>query len=225
MFIELVDSLRCVRPHELTWLVASATRMDARDIVVGELGCHVCGAEYPIVDGIADFTLGQEPQSSPSTDADATDADATKAESPALLGEEMAMRAAALLDLAEPGGFVALTGAWGGCAPRLAELAPRVHLLLLDPPVGTESGDGISLARVHDDIPIRPAMCRGVALDAAHATPRIVTAAVDALRPRGRLVAPASLATPAGITELARDERHWVGEKEAPAPIVRIRRK
>jgi len=215
MFIELVDSLRCIRPHELTWLVASATRLEARDIVVGELGCHVCGTEYPIVDGVADFTLGREPRYAPSADAGTS----------VLTGEDVAMRAAALLDLAEPGGFVVLTGAWGGCAPQLAELAPRVHLLLLDPPAGAESGDGISLARVCDDIPIRPAMCRGIALDPAHATPHLLTAAVDALRPRGRLVAPASLAVPPGVTELARDERHWVGAKEAPAPIVRIGKK
>lgn len=215
MFIELVDSLRCVRPHELTWLVASATRMEARDIVVGELGCHACGAEYPIVDGIADFTLGQGSVHPTSEVASAS----------AFSGEEVAMRAAALLDLVEPGGFAVLAGAWGACAPLLADLTPRVHLLVLDPPPGVESGGGISLARVHDAIPIRPLACRGIALDGAHIAPHLVATAVDALRPGGRLLAPGPLAVPAGITELARDARHWVGEKEAPAPIVRIRRK
>ena len=33
MFIELVDSLRCVASHEETWLVASVSRMDGRHVV------------------------------------------------------------------------------------------------------------------------------------------------------------------------------------------------
>ncbi|MGH7648269.1 MAG: hypothetical protein ACREND_09140, partial [Gemmatimonadaceae bacterium] len=55
MFIEIVDAFRCTRPHELTWLVASADRLEDRDIITGELGCPVCGARYPIVAGVADF--------------------------------------------------------------------------------------------------------------------------------------------------------------------------
>jgi hypothetical protein len=37
MFIELVDALRCPVPHEESWLVASADRMEARHIVDGTL--------------------------------------------------------------------------------------------------------------------------------------------------------------------------------------------
>ena len=55
MFIEVVGSLRCVHEHELSWLVASAYRMEDRHVVSGELGCHVCGARYPVEDGVADF--------------------------------------------------------------------------------------------------------------------------------------------------------------------------
>ena len=46
------------------------------------------------------------------------------------------------------------------------------------------------------------------------------------LRPDGRLVAPAAIPVPAGIRELARDEREWVGAAEgdaatAPVPLRR----
>ncbi|HET7564934.1 MAG TPA: hypothetical protein VFJ96_08070 [Gemmatimonadaceae bacterium] len=188
--------------------------MNDRDIVRGTLGCHVCGTEYPVTDGVADFTLGQ-PVPAPSHGNDVASS----------TDEELALRAAALLDLAEPGGFALLTGAWSACAPSLTALTPRVHLLALDASTTIPSGGGISLARAHDTIPVRPHACRGIALDAAHTTPNLVATAVDALRPGGRLVAPASLLLPPGLTELARDEHHWVAAKASPPPVVRIRKK
>ncbi|HEX6967103.1 MAG TPA: hypothetical protein VF166_15040 [Gemmatimonadaceae bacterium] len=189
--------------------------MEDRDIVHGTLGCHICGAEYPIVDGIADFTLGH---AAPSVVA----AHGSIAQ---FTNDELALRAAALLDLAEPGGFAVLAGTWGACAPALAALTPRVHLLVLDPPDGIPSGAGISLARVHDAVPVRPLACRGIVLDEAHASAPLVATAIEAIRPGGRLVAPAPLPLPAGFTELARDEHQWVGVKASPPPVVHIRRK
>ena len=63
MFIEMIDLLRCVNAHEDTWLVASFSEVTNRIVTRGTLGCPVCSAEYPIQDGVADFTLGE---SSPS---------------------------------------------------------------------------------------------------------------------------------------------------------------
>ena len=52
-----------------------------------------------------------------------------------------------------------------------------------------------------------------------------VATAVPLLKLGGRLIAPASIAVPAGIRELARDERHWVGEKVGDViPLARARR-
>jgi hypothetical protein len=63
-----------------------------------------------------------------------------------------------------------------------------------------------------------------VALDAS-ATPALVAASLQALAPRGRMVAPVSVAVPPGITELARDAELWVGVKEpTPCAIVELRR-
>ena len=56
MFIELVDSLRCIVPHDDTWLVASVGRMDGRHVIDGTLGCPVCHRQFPIRDGAAWFT-------------------------------------------------------------------------------------------------------------------------------------------------------------------------
>jgi protein-L-isoaspartate O-methyltransferase len=57
-----------------------------------------------------------------------------------------------------------------------------------------------------------------VALDERTAAPDRVAAAALALRPGGRLVAPVGAAVPEGVTELARDGRHWVAERTAAAP-------
>ena len=58
MFIELVDALRCPRPHEESWLVLAASRLEARHVLEGTLGCPVCHAQYPIRDGIVDLRPG-----------------------------------------------------------------------------------------------------------------------------------------------------------------------
>jgi len=120
MFIELVDSLRCVNAHEDTWLVAGVTRMDGRRIVEGKLGCPVCRREYPVRDGVARFagTLS-DPESSRLTPA------------PASATEERAMRAAALLGLTDAGGIVVLGGSWADCADAIAELSPS-HVVVLN---------------------------------------------------------------------------------------------
>src|SRR5690348_10899014 len=108
MFIELVDALRCPVPHEESWLVASATRMEARHIVEGTLGCPVCRAEYPIRRGVVHFRRDPSPR-------------ARSADSPRRDPAE-AMRLAAFLGLADAGGFAVLLGAWGAQASALREL-------------------------------------------------------------------------------------------------------
>jgi hypothetical protein len=213
MHIDLVDSLRCVREHPPTWLVARLDAVSGRDIRYGALGCPVCHAEYAIHDGIADF------RTDPLGPAATRGRDDTADAGPMTTS---AWRAAALLDLTRPGGFIILAGAWARTAPTLLDLVDGVDVLALNAPPGMQRSHRLSLAVADDDVPVRPATTRGVALDAPHATPRRLTAAAAALRPHGRLLFPSATAAPRGLTVLARDQWHAVGEK-VPDDIVVLR--
>ncbi len=199
MFIELVDLLRCPRDHDDTWLVAAIYEKADRDIITGMLGCPICSATYPIRDGVALF--GE------TTMDNRESARGAYAES----DEDMAMRCAAMLDLFDPGGAVILSGSWCRAARALLDISP-VSILLVDPPAGTRVGHGLSAIRIDDRLPVAPGSLRGVALDERMAAPRLVEAAVRALKSGGRLVAPVSVPLPPGVTERARDDRDWVGE-------------
>ncbi|MGZ8493862.1 MAG: hypothetical protein ACXWZS_16790 [Gemmatirosa sp.] len=211
MFLDLVDALRCPCPHEATWLVAAALETRARCLVRGTLGCPICQAEFAIEQGVAHFDAG---------DVVAMRDAALHRDAPA----ELAMRLAALLDLAEPGGIVAVGGAWEPALDPLLDVV-SVRALVVEPvaawvprePFGALRGRGL---------PIAAGGLRGVALDAHTATPERLAAAVRALRPRGRLVAPVHVPVPDGVRELARDDRDWVAERDASmvSPPIALRR-
>jgi uncharacterized protein YbaR (Trm112 family) len=204
VFIELVDDLRCPRPHDQTWLVASADRTEGRDIIEGTLGCPICRAEYPIREGVVWFT---EPR----------DYALTAQRSGPNVDPELPMRLAAFLDLTDVQGFALLAGSWGSAAPVLRGVVPA-HFVLLNPRPAVAAGNGISVLETAVGIPLADGTCRGVALDAGHAHAPHLDAAVRVLRPRGRLVAPARTPTPLGVTELARDNQLWVAERNTPPP-------
>jgi uncharacterized protein YbaR (Trm112 family) len=209
VLIELVDDLRCPRPHEETWLVAAADRTVDRDIVEGTLGCPICHAEYPIRDGAVWFG---EPGPRQASTVPALKAD-----------PEQAMQLAAFLDLSDARGFALLAGSWGAVAPLLRSVAPT-QLVVLNPATSVDSRHGISVLHVAAGIPLASGSCRGVALGVEHATPDYTDAALRVLMPRGRLVAPAAMALPAGVTELARDHMLWVAERAAAPPnLVTLR--
>src|SRR5687767_12136750 len=107
MQLEVIERLRCPASHAESALVASASQQVERRIVRGVLGCPVCGAEFPIRGGIADFRA------------------MPGAESAAMLhggapNEEAAVRLAAQLDLTEPGRLVLLCGEYARLAPQLS---------------------------------------------------------------------------------------------------------
>jgi uncharacterized protein YbaR (Trm112 family) len=204
MFIELVDDLRCPRPHEETWLVASTNRTEGRDIIEGTLGCPICRAEYPIRSGVVWFGEGEQAPSRLSNRAIPPD-------------PELAIRLAAFLDLSDAQGFALLAGAWGPVAQLLQRVVPT-HLVLLNPRPHVVAGNGISVLEIAAGIPLADATCRAVALDDARADAGDLDAAVRVLRPRGRLVAPAATPLPSGVIELARDGHLWVAERAGPPP-------
>lgn len=220
MHVELLEFLRCVRPHEPSWLVASVDCIEERDILTGRLGCPACGTEYEIRDGVADLSLNAAsgpPARTPTSPRGS--AHAVPASS------HLALRAAALLDLTTPGGFVLLAGSWSEAAFELVTLLDSVHILVLNPATQVASGYGVSIVLCPTDVPIRPGSTRGAALDASHSTPEWIAATTTSVRDRGRIVAHADAPVPGGVTILARDAHDWVAEtNQTTASIVQIAR-
>lgn len=208
MFIPLVDILRCVNAHEETWLVASIERADDRYIIEGTLGCPTCLAEYAIRHGVVYFT---------------ETAVGTPIRNP---NESDAVRLAAALDLTEPRMTALLHGTWGAHAQLVRGVSPA-QLILVNPPAGTTSGDGISVI-VSEKIPLAQQSIDAIAVDESFTLDESGAATLPALKRGGRLLAPTSLPMPRGFTELARDTEVWVARVDdreiVSAPILPTRR-
>ncbi|HEX4933512.1 MAG TPA: hypothetical protein VFV33_10065 [Gemmatimonadaceae bacterium] len=237
MFIELVDSLRCPSPHEETWLVASVTHLEGRDLVEGVLGCPVCRRQYPVRAGEVDFTAGAGTDAAPRHEAQASARDLERAvggtardlerpmSAPARVDEDALLRVRALLALDEGGGVVLLGGGCAAWGPVLEDETQVMPLLLNAASGGEGAGRYPSALRAVDAVPLAAGALRAAWLDAATATPATLAAVVRALRAGGRLVAPAGAPLPPGARELARDAREWVAEcagaASAPVPLRR----
>ena len=210
MFIPLVDSLRCIAGHEDTWLVASIERSEERDIRHGFLGCPICFAEYPIREGIVYF--GIDPRA------------AIPTAMPAHVAEDDAVRLAAALGLTDPRMTAVLFGAWGAYAPVMRGFSPA-QLLLVNPPSGIASGDGVSIVRTATVAPIARGSMDAVALDSP-ASPEMIESLVALPRGGGRIAGAIDLPVPADTSELTRDQRIWVAERSeaATSPLVSLRR-
>jgi uncharacterized protein YbaR (Trm112 family) len=207
MFIPLVDMLRCTRSHADTWLVASIDRAEDRDIIEGTLGCPTCLAEYPVHEGIVAFS-------------DRVSRAVLRAPR-----EKDAIRLAAALDLTEPNMTAVLQGEWGAHAQILRGLSPS-QLLLVNPPEGIVTGDGISIV-LADTAPFAYGSAHAVAVDAT-ADDGMVSSLLASLRAGGRMLGPVTLPVPQSLTELARDSDVWVARLEmsaaTSAPILPTRR-
>ncbi|MEP6494044.1 MAG: hypothetical protein ABJF01_15280 [bacterium] len=206
MFIPLVDMLRCVRPHADTWLVASIDRAEDRDILNGTLGCPTCLSEYPVRDGIVLFSdrIARPPLRAPS--------------------EAEAIRLAAALDLTEPSMTAMLHGEWGAHAPILRGVSPA-QLLLVNPPDGIVTGDGISIV-LAETAPLARGSAHAIAVDAS-ADAAFIASALASLRPGGRMLGPARMPVPSELVEIVRDSEVWVARFDSTptsAPILPTRR-
>ena len=206
MFIELIDLLRCINAHEDTWLVASFKTVANRFVLEASLGCPSCSAQYPVREGIADFSAGVSLES---CEAERSAASHRR--------EELATRAGAYLDATEPGATIVLGGVWAYAAPELSEMA-GVRVLALNAPDEVKESQTVGLLRVASNIPVAPGSVFGVALDTWFPV-KIVESAVRAVRPGGRIVGPATMAPPAGLSVLAHDDNYWVALK-APEVVT-----
>ncbi len=203
MFIELIDLLRCTRPHEDNWLVAAFHELRERDVIEGLLSCPVCNARYPITGGVAWFDV--EP-------------------GPAIHGEAApggdGLRVAAYLNLVEPG-VVLLGGTWADAADSITGLGNTVIAFNS----ATAGASRVSRVRCDTIVPLARECLDGIALDSAAS--ELVESGARALKNGARMVAPAGAAVPDGLVELARDESYWVAARQggsASAPVQIARR-
>jgi uncharacterized protein YbaR (Trm112 family) len=195
MHIEFIDLLRCPNVHEDSWLVAAFYRMDGRVVIEGKLGCPVCGAEYFIRDGVAIFD-----DTNPSSQAAAPDESGSEGN-----------LIAALLDLSRPGMLALLAGEWARDAEAVSELTGARIIALNSPGRGFVSHD-VAEIQARSPMPLAAQSLNGIALDAAHATPTLLTEAARLLRPLGRLLVRGEPDLSQQFHELARDSNQVVAE-------------
>jgi len=194
--------MRCPNPHMSTPLVVVARRVADRELVDGVVGCPVCQLEARVAGGVVTFPGGLEiaSEAGPPDAGAATPAGAE----PTDMADDVA-RTGALLGLAEPGGAVLLAGRYGALAARLAQEFEVATIVI----------------RAGSAVPFTDQSFRAAAIDAA---PPLLSDAIRAVAVRGRILAPASIKLPVDVKELARDEREWVGEREAAASVVTLSR-
>jgi len=206
MFIELVEVLRCVRQHDESWLVASIGTMRERSILTGALGCPVCGAQYPVADGVVDFSGGSA-GARRTTDGQSD--------------EDIALRAGAFLGLAESAvdSLVVLGGSWARGAAVLTSVT-GARAIGVNAAPGVAESPSVGLVLSAERLPLGKASCAGVALDDSFGGVALKSA-VECLTPGGRIVAPAGTEAPLGVSVLARDGSYWVGEKAAEVTPLR----
>ena len=202
MFIEVLDLLRCVEPHEDSWLVASFAKFENRHLIEGILGCPVCGARYQVSDGVVIFG---EPRGEPAP-----------APPPALTALELA----AYLDLTAEGSSVAVTGELSGHAPGLAgEFGAKVFAV--NPSTQLPVMDAVGVIRSNRLFPLAAGSLDGAAIDAVPRDEDYALAA-KAVRVGGRLVLPASADIPPDVELIARDER--VSVLRVSPPLLTLRK-
>ncbi len=209
---DLLDALRCPGIHEESWLVAVVHEASGATLIVAELACPVCGAEFRINDGIAHFAVDSE----------------VSPPAPAMPSEpftgDMVLRLAALMGVAESQLPVALVGRYAAASGVLTSFVSAPQLLVNSGRVVPAAG--ASRIVVAGRLPLGVETLAAIAVDAAHANPAFLESASRALRLGGRLVAPSAAPIPAGMRELARDATDWVAETTTRASgLVELRRR
>jgi hypothetical protein len=185
--------------------VTAIDRAEGRLLIDGRLGCHVCGAQFPLEGGVAAFGAPQPREVAAAADVGVAPADP--------------WRIAALLDLSASAGVVVLQGSAAAASAALLDMLP-VMILAVNPAVPLPTRERFGVVSTSSGLPLRTGIAAGIALsDAA-----LVTDAMRVLRPGGRLVAPAASESVPGLEELARDEREWVAVKRS-GEVIRLTRR
>ncbi|MGV3709024.1 MAG: hypothetical protein ACO1Q7_09285 [Gemmatimonas sp.] len=221
MHLELVDYLRCPRPHAPGVLVAAADLIANRYVTEGTLGCPECLAEFSITGGITHFAdAATAPNSQSTSTAD---------------DEGAPLRLAAQLSASAGHSTFAVVGYALTTVVAMRELVPARVIVFNAPQLDavafpTERLQNamlvapIGVAHCGIELPLAESKFDGIALHAADDP--LVHRAAASLKTKGRLVAPVSCRLPTGFQELARDQQVWVAERESTTskPIGLTRR-
>lgn len=176
-------------------------RADGRLVLEGRLGCHVCGAEFALENGVVIFGVPVSPEAASAVPPDP-------------------WRIAAQLDLRSPSGVVVLHGRAAAASEALLEMLP-VAILAVNPPVAPEPRERFGTLTTGPGLPLRTGVAAGIAVGDTGT----VAHAARVLRPGGRLLAPVAAELPQGMEELARDDREWVAVKRGGGEAVQLRRR
>jgi uncharacterized protein YbaR (Trm112 family) len=199
MHIELTEMLRCPETHQEAMLVLSTGEMLGRMVRSGLVGCPVCRKEYPIAEGIVDFT-GDGMRDAGCVPGSAQSHPASRIPHPD------ASTIQALLELSGPGGFVVLFGAAARHAVGLAALMPGIHFIGINAP-DLEELPVLSLLRSDRGVPLRKSIARGVVVGADLAAEAwLLEAHRILLRGRRLVVEGRRVTLPPGVTQLAAAE-------------------
>lgn len=219
MRLELTERLRCPVPHAPTPLIVVASETRDRDLVRGVAGCPVCRLEVPIREGHVRFDLAAAERDAPAAMPPVIPRDAPPD----------VERTIALLGLDTPEGAVPLTGIYASIAGPLAAATGVVAVVLSATPADAVAGASATapvsaVTGALAALPFTDGTFRGAALDAALPM-ALVADAPRTVAVRGRLLAAVAVPPPAGLRELARDDREWVAAREAVPTVVGLTRR
>ncbi len=196
MFIELAEFLRCPKDESETYCVVVPDVMIGRLIVMGAIGCPASQSEYPIENGIADFSSADSALQLPVPAEDvSTDAQTVHA----------------LLGVATPGGYIVFIGSAGRLAVDLVERIGGVHFIAFNPPDDVAPSSSVSVVRGPVPLPLRTSMARGVVVGREYAIEPWLTEASRILLKGLRMVVLRDDVTVPGVQRLALGEGVWVG--------------
>jgi uncharacterized protein YbaR (Trm112 family) len=206
VIVDLADAMRCPALHAPTALITAVDRLAGRSVITGTLGCPVCNARYPVIDGAGVFDPVWHAR--------------LRAESAMPLAQDTdVIRVAALLDLTDSNGVVLLEGVTAAVGASLHTLIGTA-LVLLNPPGPISAGGDLSV--IYGPVaPFAPGSLRGAAFSATPGA-GVVASVIAAVRPGGRVMAPLALAVPPGVAALARDAHGWVGARQAEASTTPV---
>jgi uncharacterized protein YbaR (Trm112 family) len=201
MFLELAELLACPAEHEPTYCVVTSDEMHERRVVRGAVGCPVCEAEYPVVDGVVQF--GTDPLLGSSSRAD----DLTVEEMP------QPSDVHSLLGLDGPGGYVILLGSVARMAAELSHAMQGIHFVGVNAPPEVAESDILSLLSSERKIPLRSGSVRGAVVGREYSREPWLTEGARVLLKGRRLVVVDEDVEPPGVEQMASGHGLWVGQK------------